>query len=127
MLRQWSGTVWVELVIESHVAEYMQAGLDLMEMSDLSGQTNSFPAIFTRLLFAMFIKVGAAITGGDRYNPGGTVKDAGKKGFGLGTDGTLKASVIAIDGRTVRESASDERKAIHIVSAWADELGLALR
>jgi hypothetical protein len=42
----------------------MQAGLDLMEMSDLSGQTNSFPAIFTRLLFAMFIKVGAAITGG---------------------------------------------------------------
>jgi predicted transposase YbfD/YdcC len=35
-------------------------------------------------------------------------------------------SVIALDGKTVRGSASDERKAIHIVSAWADELGLAL-
>jgi hypothetical protein len=35
-------------------------------------------------------------------------------------------SVIAVDGKTVRGSASDERKAIHIVSAWADELGLVL-
>jgi predicted transposase YbfD/YdcC len=35
-------------------------------------------------------------------------------------------SVIAIDGKTVRGSAGDGRKAVHIVSAWADELGLAL-
>jgi predicted transposase YbfD/YdcC len=35
-------------------------------------------------------------------------------------------SVIAIDGKTVRGSESDERKAIHIVSAWADEMGLVL-
>jgi predicted transposase YbfD/YdcC len=35
-------------------------------------------------------------------------------------------SVIALDGKTVRGSASEERKAIHIVSTWADELGLAL-
>jgi hypothetical protein len=98
LLRQWSGTAWVELVIESHVAEYMQAGLDLMEMSDLSGQTNSFPAIFTRLLFAMFIKVRAAITGGDRYNLDGTSKDTSKKGFWLGADGTFKAEKAEISG-----------------------------
>jgi predicted transposase YbfD/YdcC len=35
-------------------------------------------------------------------------------------------SVIAIDGKTVRGSESDGRKAIHIVSAWADEMDLAL-
>jgi predicted transposase YbfD/YdcC len=35
-------------------------------------------------------------------------------------------SVIAIDGKTVRGSESEERKAIHIVSAWADEVGLVL-
>jgi predicted transposase YbfD/YdcC len=35
-------------------------------------------------------------------------------------------SVIAIDGKTVRGSESEERKAIHIVSAWADELGIVL-
>ncbi|MDR2177143.1 MAG: ISAs1 family transposase, partial [Treponema sp.] len=35
-------------------------------------------------------------------------------------------SVIAIDGKTVRGSESGERKAIHIVSAWADEMGLVL-
>ncbi|MDR2177873.1 MAG: ISAs1 family transposase [Treponema sp.] len=35
-------------------------------------------------------------------------------------------SVIAIDGKTVRGSESGERKVIHIVSAWADEMGLAL-
>jgi hypothetical protein len=35
-------------------------------------------------------------------------------------------SIIAIDGKTARGSASGERKAVHIVSAWADELGLAL-
>jgi predicted transposase YbfD/YdcC len=35
-------------------------------------------------------------------------------------------SVIALDGKTVRGSASEERKAIHIVSAWADEVGLVL-
>jgi predicted transposase YbfD/YdcC len=34
--------------------------------------------------------------------------------------------VIAIDGKTVRGSESKERKAIHIVSAWADELGIVL-
>jgi len=33
-------------------------------------------------------------------------------------------SVIAIDGKTVRGSASD--RGIHLVSAWADELGLVL-
>jgi predicted transposase YbfD/YdcC len=38
------------------------------------------------------------------------------------TDG----AVIAIDGKTVRGSGSEERKAIHIVSAWADEMGLVL-
>jgi hypothetical protein len=35
-------------------------------------------------------------------------------------------SVVAIDGKTVRGSGSEEWKAIHIVSVWADELGLAL-
>jgi hypothetical protein len=35
-------------------------------------------------------------------------------------------SVIAVDGKTVRGNAGDGRKAVHIVSAWADELGLAL-
>jgi predicted transposase YbfD/YdcC len=35
-------------------------------------------------------------------------------------------SVIAIDGRTARGSASDEGKAIHLVSAWADEMALVL-
>jgi hypothetical protein len=35
-------------------------------------------------------------------------------------------AVIAVDGKTVRGSESEERKAIHIVSAWADELGLVL-
>jgi predicted transposase YbfD/YdcC len=35
-------------------------------------------------------------------------------------------SVIALDGKRVRGSAGEERKAIHIVSAWADELGLVL-
>jgi predicted transposase YbfD/YdcC len=35
-------------------------------------------------------------------------------------------SVVAIDGKTARGSASEERKAIPIVSAWADELGLVL-
>jgi hypothetical protein len=37
-----------------------------------------------------------------------------------------KTSSIALDGKRVRGSESDERKAIHIVSAWADELGLVL-
>jgi predicted transposase YbfD/YdcC len=32
--------------------------------------------------------------------------------------------VIAIDGKTVRGSASESGKAVHLVSAWADELGL---
>jgi predicted transposase YbfD/YdcC len=32
-------------------------------------------------------------------------------------------SVIAVDGKTVRGSENGERKAIHIVSAWADEVG----
>jgi predicted transposase YbfD/YdcC len=35
-------------------------------------------------------------------------------------------SIITLDGKTVRGSVSEEGKAIHIVSAWADELGLAL-
>jgi hypothetical protein len=35
-------------------------------------------------------------------------------------------SVIAVDGKTVRGSESEERKAIPIVSAWADQMGLAL-
>jgi predicted transposase YbfD/YdcC len=35
-------------------------------------------------------------------------------------------SVIAIDGKTVRGSAAQGGKAIHLVSAWADELGLVL-
>ena len=35
-------------------------------------------------------------------------------------------SVIAIDGKTVRGSASDSGRGIHLVSAWADELGLVL-
>jgi hypothetical protein len=46
----------------------------------------------------MFIKVGAAITGGDRYNLDGTVKDANKKGYWLGSDGTLKAEEAEIGG-----------------------------
>jgi hypothetical protein len=32
-------------------------------------------------------------------------------------------SVIAVDGKTVRGSENGERKAIHIVSTWADEVG----
>jgi hypothetical protein len=35
-------------------------------------------------------------------------------------------SVTALDGKTVRGSGSGERKAVHSVSAWADELGLVL-
>jgi predicted transposase YbfD/YdcC len=35
-------------------------------------------------------------------------------------------SVIAIDGKTVRGSADGERKGIHLVSAWAEELSLVL-
>jgi predicted transposase YbfD/YdcC len=35
-------------------------------------------------------------------------------------------SVIAIDGKTVRGSATESEKGIHLVSAWADELGLVL-
>ena len=35
-------------------------------------------------------------------------------------------SIIAIDGKTVRKSDDGERKAIHLVSAWADELRLVL-
>ena len=35
-------------------------------------------------------------------------------------------SVIAIDGKTVRGSGKKEGKGIHLVSAWADELGLVL-
>jgi hypothetical protein len=35
-------------------------------------------------------------------------------------------SVIAIDGKTARGSASDEGKAMHLVSAWADEMALVL-
>ena len=35
-------------------------------------------------------------------------------------------SVIAIDGKTVRGSATETEKGIHLVSAWADELGLVL-
>jgi predicted transposase YbfD/YdcC len=35
-------------------------------------------------------------------------------------------SVIAIDGKTVRGSATETGKAIHLVSAWANELGLVL-
>jgi predicted transposase YbfD/YdcC len=31
-----------------------------------------------------------------------------------------------VDGKTVRGSESEERKAIHIVSAWVDEVGLVL-
>jgi hypothetical protein len=34
-------------------------------------------------------------------------------------------SVIAIDGKTVKGSASESGKAIHLVSAWANELGFA--
>jgi hypothetical protein len=33
-------------------------------------------------------------------------------------------SVIAVDGKTIWGSESDERKAIYMVSAWADEVGL---
>ena len=35
-------------------------------------------------------------------------------------------SVIAIDGKTVRGSATETGKGIHLVSAWANELGLVL-
>jgi predicted transposase YbfD/YdcC len=35
-------------------------------------------------------------------------------------------SVIAIDGKTVRGSARETERGIHLVSAWADELGLVL-
>jgi predicted transposase YbfD/YdcC len=35
-------------------------------------------------------------------------------------------SVIAIDGKTVRGSATETERGIHLVSAWADELGLVL-
>jgi predicted transposase YbfD/YdcC len=35
-------------------------------------------------------------------------------------------SVIAIDGKTARGSATDTERGIHLVSAWADELGLVL-
>jgi predicted transposase YbfD/YdcC len=35
-------------------------------------------------------------------------------------------SVIAIDGKTVRGSATDTQRGIHLVSAWSDELGLVL-
>jgi predicted transposase YbfD/YdcC len=35
-------------------------------------------------------------------------------------------SVIAVDGKTVRGSACEERKAVHVVSAWADQMGLVL-
>jgi predicted transposase YbfD/YdcC len=35
-------------------------------------------------------------------------------------------SNISIDGKSVRRSASEEGKAIHLVSAWANELGLVL-
>jgi predicted transposase YbfD/YdcC len=45
---------------------------------------------------------------------------------GYCTERMSAGSVIAIDGKTVRGSAREERKAIHIVSAWAAELGLAL-
>ena len=35
-------------------------------------------------------------------------------------------SVIAIDGKAARGSASEEKKAVHLVSAWADEMALVL-
>jgi predicted transposase YbfD/YdcC len=35
-------------------------------------------------------------------------------------------TVIAIDGKTVRGSGSESGKAVHLVSAWANELGLVL-
>ena len=35
-------------------------------------------------------------------------------------------SVIAFDGKTVRGSATETEKGIHLVSAWADQLGLVL-
>ena len=35
-------------------------------------------------------------------------------------------SVIAIDGKTIRGSATETGKGIHLVSAWANELGLVL-
>ncbi|MDR2923046.1 MAG: ISAs1 family transposase [Treponema sp.] len=35
-------------------------------------------------------------------------------------------SVIAIDGKTVRGSATDTQRGVHLVSAWSDELGLVL-
>src|SRR5215510_12049810 len=35
-------------------------------------------------------------------------------------------SNIAIDGKTIRGSASETEKGIHLVSAWANELGLVL-
>jgi hypothetical protein len=31
-----------------------------------------------------------------------------------------------VDGKTARGSAGEERNAIHIVSAWADQMGLVL-
>jgi hypothetical protein len=45
---------------------------------------------------------------------------------GYCTERMSAGSVIAIGGKTVRGSAREERKAIHIVSTWAAELGLGL-
>ena len=36
------------------------------------------------------------------------------------------SSVIAVDGKTVRGSAREERNAIHVVSAWAEGMGLVV-
>jgi hypothetical protein len=91
MLRQWDGAAWTKLDVAGHVGEYMAASLDLMDMADLQSQTNSFPAVFARLLFAMFLKIGAAVYGGERFDREGTVVDATKPGFYLGSDGILKA------------------------------------
>jgi hypothetical protein len=101
MLRQWSGTAWAELDITNHVAEYMQAGMDIMELEGLQGDVNSFPSVFTRLLFAMFIKVGSAIYGGGRYKLDGSNNDASQKGFWLGADGTLKADKAVLENAVV--------------------------
>ena len=41
-------------------------------------------------------------------------------------DRVQAGSVVAIDGKTVRGSGNSEKKAIHLVSAWSDELHLVL-
>lgn len=113
----WSDILWATAnnypstgTASEKVQAYMGSGVNYFE-------TLAANVAFITQLFSEYIKVGAAIYGGDRYNANGTDNVATAKGIWIGADGTVKAREIVL------ESSSIETKDVWAVDSGAYDVG----